>query len=56
MTLLLMICYGLLALAALALMQLTIVGIVAMHRTFVARHEAVALPVIVDGVERSTGD
>jgi hypothetical protein len=49
MTLLLMILFGLLALAALALMQLMMVGIVAIHRSFVTRHEAVAVPVALDG-------
>ena len=55
MTLLLMILFGLLALAALALMQLMMVGIVAVHRSFVARHEAVAVPVALDGTDATVG-
>ncbi len=49
MTFLLMMLYGTLALAALALTQLAMLGIVAIHRSFVARHEAVAVPVTLDG-------
>jgi hypothetical protein len=49
MTFLLMMVYGVLALAVLALMQLAMVGIVAVHRNFVARHETLAVPVTLDG-------
>lgn len=55
MTFLLMMFYGVLALAALALMQLTILGIVAIHRNFVAHHDAMAIPVAIDGPDASAG-
>jgi hypothetical protein len=55
MTFLLMMLYGVLALATLALMQLAMVGIVAVHRNFVARHEAVPVPVTLDGPDMSAG-
>jgi hypothetical protein len=55
MTLLLMMLYGLLALTVLGAMQLAMVGIVAIHRTFVARHEAVPVPVTLDTPDAPAG-
>jgi hypothetical protein len=53
MILLLMLLYGLVAVLVLALMQLAMIGIVAMHRTFVARHEVSVVPVTLDGPDAS---
>jgi hypothetical protein len=55
MTLLLMMLYGTLALATLALASLAMLGIVMVHRNFVARHEAIAVPVTLDGPDVSAG-
>jgi hypothetical protein len=55
MTLLLMMLYGTLAVAALALTSLTMFGIVVIHRNFVARHEAVSIPVPIESPETPAG-